>query len=910
MKKYFLPALPHLSAIVIFVALSSIFFAPVFKGYSLRQSDIRNYLGMSKELRDFREANEEQSLWTNSMFGGMPAYQISTVHDSNYLRRVDRLMGLYLPRPVDTLFIAMLGFYILLLCLRVNPWVAIAASAVFGLGSVNILYLEAGHTAKVKAIAYMAPVLGGMYLTYRGKLLAGLAVTALFAALQLSANHFQMSYYLLFLLVFAAIGEAIRMIRKGEISRWLKGSVGLALAGVLAVLPSMSNILTTSEYSKYTTRGETELTIVPEGVDEANRSNDGLDQDYILQYSFARGEFWSMIIPDVKGGNTSRLGDSPSALKGVDQQYRETLAQQNRYWGEQNFSGGAFYFGAAMFMLFILGLVFLKDKEFKWALLALTLLCVFLSWKDVNGIGQFFLDKFPLYSKFRDTKMILVLAMLIIPLIGARFIDQSLKEKLNLRHAAITGGALLALLLVFAAAPKSIFSFMSSSEISMFDEYLAGIQEDVDRLKLEEKDASGSSVGESIRQEISQKGQEEDFIYGLMDELEKVRVGIFQEDVMRTIMFVALAAILALLLIAGKIKTALALPLLGIILLADLWTVDRRYLSNDNLKRSPHWVEKWQADHPFQASEADKQILQKEVLSSPETGEKMEKAVAALDLPSDRKLEELRNRLGDEVRFRELNLAGSYRVLGFRNPFADASVSYFHKSVGGYHGAKLRRYQELIEFHLQEELQLFAEVAQTRGLLAGFDTTRLLNMLNTKYVIVDPAAAPLENPNALGNAWFAPEVAWAKDADEEMQLLGSFDPASEVIVDERFRNLIPENLESTVPDSLAAVVLNSYAPNELRYTAQSANGGIIVFSEIHYPVGWQAFVDGNPVEHLRVNYLLRGLAVGPGSHEIEFRFDPESFRKGSLYSKAGSVLVLLLCLGTFLLWLKSAFRPE
>jgi hypothetical protein len=881
MKKYLLPALPHLSAIVIFVALSSIFFAPVFKGYSLRQGDIQNYLGMSKELRDFREMNGDQSLWTNSMFGGMPAYQISTVHDANYMRQVDRLVGLYLPRPVDTLFVAMLGFYILLLCLRVNPWVAIAASAVFGLGSVNILYLGAGHTAKVKAIAYMAPVLGGMYLTYRGKLLAGIALTTLFASLQISANHFQMTYYLLFLLAMAAAGEAIRMIRAGESLRWIKGSVGLVFAGILAVLPSMSNILTTAEYSKYTTRGTTELTILPEGVEGENRRSEGLDQDYILQYSFARGEFWSMLIPDVKGGNTARLADSPSVLKGVDRQYREALSQQNRYWGEQNFSGGAFYFGAGMFMLFILGLIFLKDLEFKWSLLTLAILCVFLSWKEVNGIGQFFLDKFPLYSKFRDTKMILVLMMLIIPLIGARFIDQCIREKLNLRHAVIAGGAVFGFLLLFAFAPTSLFTFMSSQETAMFNEYLSG----------------------------ELQPQEQDFVYGLMDELEKVRIGIFREDVMRSLLFVGLAAILALLLVAGKIKVALALPLLGVILLADVWSVDRRYLANDNLKRSPHWVEKWQADHPFRASEADKQILQKEVLASPKTGEKMEMAVAALELPSDRKQEELRNRLSDEARFRELNLSGSYRVLGFRNPFADASISYFHKSVGGYHGAKLRRYQELIEYHLQSELQVFAETAQSKGLLAGFDTTRLLNMLNTKYVIIDPEAAPLENPNALGNAWFANTLVWAENADDEMKRLGAFDPATEVIIDQRYRNQIPETLAKAGRDSMASVVLTSYAPNELTYTVQSSTGGIVVFSEIYYPEGWQAFADGNPADHFRVNYLLRGMAIDPGSHEIKFRFDPKSFREGSLYSKAGSILVLLLCLGTFLLWLKSAFRP-
>lgn len=876
MKELLKKALPHIIAIALFAAAAIAFFSPVFDGYALKQGDIENYLGMSKELRDYREVYHEEALWTNSMFGGMPGYQISVIHSANLIKHVDRLICLYLPRPVDTVFVSMLGFYILLLCFRVNPWIAIPAAIVFGLGSVNILYLSAGHTAKIKALAYMAPTLGGLYLTYRGKLLSGLALTALFLCLHLSANHLQMTYYLFFLLLFAAIGESVRLLLKKQIMPWLKSSAVLALAGVIGLLPTMSNLLTTYEYAKYSTRGKTELTLKSESQ-ERERPEMGLDKDYILQYSMAKGEFLSILIPDIKGGAAGQIAEDRSLVAGVDKEYREAVGQQNRYWGEQNYSGGAFYFGAAMFVLFLLGMAVLKDREFKWTLFALGVICVMLSWRETNWLGDFFLNDVPMYSQFRDTKMILVLLMIIVPLIGARFLNELFSEgSVKVKPILIGSSALLLLLLLFTAKPDAFFDFISNQEKTFFAEYL-----DNDKID----------------------PAQQDFIIGIMDRLELVRQDILRADVFRSILLILIISTLVILAALKKLKIQVALPILAIVMVFDVWSVDRRYLDTDNLKKNPRWKESWMAMHPFSPSDADLMILENGKQDFPDLISNYESAIKELNLPEGRQNKDLRNRITQEIYFRELNFTSNYRVLNFGNPFNEANTSFFHKSIGGYHGAKLKRFQELTEIHLEKELSQFAQIAQTSGVEMAFSQSRMLNMLNTRYVIADPTRPPLENPFALGNAWFVDSAVWASDADDEMSQMANFDPENTAIIDERFKSQINEVLPV---DSLAAVSLTSYLPNHLEYTCNSSTGGLIVFSEVYYPEGWNAYIDSEPADYIRLNYLLRGMKVNKGEHKIEFKFEPQSFKTGSTVSMAGSVLLLLLCLGSFVLWLKPA----
>ena len=430
MNSKFKALIPHVVAIAVFIGLAAMYFSPLFEGNALRQSDVKQFQGMAKEIVDYRLMNDgKEPLWTNSMFGGMPAYQISVTHDSNVLIYVDRMMKLGLPTPVGILFIAMLGFYIFALCLRVNPWLGILGAIAFGFSTINILYIAGGHITKVNAIIYMAPALGGMILAFRGKWLLGSGIFALFLGLNITANHLQMTYYLAFLLAAVAIGESIRLLIQKEVITLGKTIGALALATVIGILPSASNLLTTLEYSEYTTRGTTDLTIKPKNPTNV-QEKEGLNKNYILEYNFGPGEFLSILAPNAKGERGEYLGNDEAAMENVDSQYAQQIAQMNRYWGGQSFTGGAFYFGAFMIAFFLLGLILLKDN-LKWPFLAISILAILLASNDPSGINDFFINKFPMYNKFRDSKMILVLMQVMVPALGVLFLDRFFKGFLS-----------------------------------------------------------------------------------------------------------------------------------------------------------------------------------------------------------------------------------------------------------------------------------------------------------------------------------------------------------------------------------------------------------------------------------------------------------------------------------------------
>ena len=426
MKERLLQVLPHVTALVVFVAISCIYFSPIFDGYQVRQGDIDTYMGMSKELRDLDMLTGEEALWTNSQFGGMPTDQISRQHPGNWLRKIEAVYRLWLPRPVGILFAAMLGFYILCQCLRVNAWLGIVGAVAFGLASWNFLYIGAGHMSKVNAVAYMAPALGGLFLVFRGRLLLGGALLAFFTGMQLAANHFQITYYLLFLFLFVGLGETVRLLRKGELKPWLMSAAVAVAAGLLGVLPNYSNITGTATYGDYSTRGTTELTITPDGVPV--ETDDGLDRDYILDYSFGEGEVWQVLIPNVKGGRGGMVASDPELAKSLELRKGDPGNYVLRYWGGQRASGGAFYYGAVVCLLFVLGMV-LWQSVTRWFILALVLLCFGLSVKDAGGLTDFFLNSVPYFNKFRDTKMILVLVQLLFPLVGVLGLQALLFER-------------------------------------------------------------------------------------------------------------------------------------------------------------------------------------------------------------------------------------------------------------------------------------------------------------------------------------------------------------------------------------------------------------------------------------------------------------------------------------------------
>jgi hypothetical protein len=462
-----------------------------------------------------------------------------------------------------------------------------------------------------------------------------------------------------------------------------------------------------------------------------------------------------------------------------------------------------------------------------------------------------------------------------------RYLNDLLQDgKEKLKPILIGSGALILLMLAFAAKPDMFFDFLSNDEKVFFAEYLEN-----DKI-----DAAQS-----------------DFVMGIMDRLELIRQDILRADVLRSLFIMAIVIALVILAAMKKLKLPVLIPILGLVMVIDLWMVDRRYLDTENIRKNPRWKESWMTLHPFDASPADLGILEKIKQEKPELNDKITSAIQSADLPEGKKQEAERTRLEAELAFRELNFNSNFRVLNFGNPFNEAGTSFFHKSIGGYHGAKLKRYQELVEMHLQEELGNFGQIAQTAGLELAFAQSPFLNMLNTRFVIADPNRDAFENPFAMGNAWFVDTLVWATDADDEMKKLGEINLATSAVVDERFKGLIDK---VSPVDSMATVTLDSYLPNKLSYTCNSTNGGLLVFSEIHYPEGWNVYLDGQQVEYARVNYLLRGLQVEGGQHTIEFRFEPHSFSSGSTVSLAGSIVLLLLCVGSLFMWYRSGNKHE
>lgn len=869
MKNILIKALPHVTAVAIFLILASVYFSPVWDGFNLRQGDINEHLGMSKEIADYRMLHGEEPLWTDSMFGGMPAYQISVIHENNWLRHIDQAIKLYLPVPVGILFMAMLGFYILALCLKVNPWLGIVGGIGFGFATINILYLGAGHVSKVNAIAYMAPALGGLLLATRGKWLLGSAVFALFFGLNVSANHLQMTYYLSLLLGAVAVAEAVRLVIEKQFAYLIKSASALVIAGLIAVLPSMSNLLTTYEYSQYTTRGKSELTIEPNGKEKDETAKKGLETNYILEYNFGKGEAWSLLLPNAKGGESGAIGSDKELLAKVPKEFKEDIGNSNRYWGEQRFTGGAFYFGAVIMFLFIMGLIFLKDAM-KWPFLLLTIIALSLASKDPGGLNDFFINHFPMYNKFRDSKMILVIIQVMAPTLAILFLDRLFKtEQLfgNAKAWLIGSGAIVLVSILLLVSPGITGEFLSSAEVDQFTEIENQLQDPRQIAMYDEYKTALTS----IRQEI------------------------FKADAGRTLLlFLCSAAIIAAAAFR-KIPAIASIGVFAILVGVDQMTVCSRYLNTDKVKgQFVNYIKSSDKALPHAPSAADQYILESEktlVDGFEEKAKNLNDKYAQSTLfgaVRDKK------KLSEIAQYGALQLNSAYRVLSLGNPFNEARTSYFHKSLGGYHGAKLKRYQEMIEFNIQPEMQTLIDSLQTLrdpSLLKSFG---VLNMLNTKYIVYNPDAPPIENPYANGPAWFVDSIVQVNTADEEIIKTGEINTATTAVVHKEFANTL-QAISSQ--DSTASIVLAEYSPNHLTYEIEASQNGAVIFSEIYYPAGWICYVDEKEVTPFRANYILRGICIEKGTHQVEWKFEPETYAKGSAYSMAGSILLILLVLG-------------
>ena len=788
--------LPDIVVIILFAVISFVYFFPaVTEGRVLSQHDAVAGIGAGEESKEYLERTGERTRWTNSIFGGMPTYQMApSYHSTDMLKGVESLYHLYLPAYVWYVFVMMLGFYILLRAFDFSVWLASLGAIIWAFSSYFFIIIAAGHIWKFVTLAYIPPTIAGMVLVYRGKYLSGGLLTAIFIALQIVSNHVQMSYYFLFVMLFMAVAFGISAYQKKELPRFFKATGVLVVAGVLGVYINLSNLYHTYEYSKETMRGKSEL-VKP---DTHNQTKSGLERDYITQWSYGIGETFSLLVPNVKGGASVPLAANEKAMEKANPMYGSIYNQLGQYWGEQPGTSGPVYVGAFVMFLFILGLFIVKGPM-KWALLAATVLSVLLSWgKNFMGFTDFFLDYIPMYDKFRAVSSILVIAEFTIPLLAMLALKQIIARPQIVKEQArafyisfgLTGGVAF----LFALAPRFFFpSYVSSMEMQALQSIPA------------------------------------DQLAPLIANLEEIRVSIFTSDAWRSFFVVAIGAALLWLYGMGKLKAKLTIGVLLLLCLVEMWDVNKRYLYD------AQFVPQTARTEGFRPTDTDKAILEDKTLD-----------------------------------YRVLNLAS--------NTFNENNTSYWHKSIGGYHAAKLRRYQEMIEEHISPEMSnLFKAVSEAGGDMAKVDASAfpVLNMLNTRYFIFPLQGGktmPLQNPYTLGNAWFVDEVQYVNNANEEIDALHKVAPAKVAVVDKKFAELVKQ---TAAPDSLSSVTLVAYEPNDLKYEVDSEKGGVVVFSEIYYP-GWQAYIDGVEAPHGRADYILRAMNVPAGKHTVEFKFDPKS----------------------------------
>jgi hypothetical protein len=877
MNKFLKLSWPHAVAILSLVILASVYFSPLWQGYDLDQNDIVQWRGMSQELSNYRELHNEEALWSNSMFGGMPAYQVSTEHNANLLRPILLTLRLGLPGAIGTLFLCFLGYYILGLCLRLGPWYSLVGAVAFGFATINILYLGAGHTGKVTSIAFLAPALGGFILAFRGRAYLGGAIFMLFLGLNIAANHLQMTYYLAFLLVAVALGESIRLAVAKQFKALGMSLAVLAVASVVAVLPSASNLMTTFEYSKYTTRGSSDLTLKPK--ESSNIEQEGLSGSYILDYNFASGEQWSLLIPNAKGGASAAIGDKnkdaiPNAAKGNKNvnKFKDDLKGTNSYWGAQRFTGGAFYFGAAIMTLFILAFVGLKDG-IKWPFLVITLLALGLCLKEMTGLNSMFIEKIPMYNKFRDSKMILVLVQVMAAAMGMMFLKKLVEGEVawgkNGKKILTGAVAVFAIVIMYLyVSPSSTGTMISPQEQEQFDQ-----------------------MAKSAPKE--QVAMIDDYSSALQD----VRAEIFKADAKRSLFLVLLISggVLALVYMNNKTLKMAILPIVGVIVLFDGFSVSRRYLNLEKEKGAyKKFVTLEEKEIPVKPSAADFSILDLEKPAVADFENKSNSLEEALKNSGIYDHVKSKDAMKEVANFGTLQLNSDFRVARLGNPFNDAETSFFHKSIGGYHGAKLKRIQEVIDFHLAEELDSALAYLQAGTFDSLGGSLSILNMLNTKYYIGNPEQPAIPNKFAIGNAWFVSKVKTTNNSDEEIVALGEIDPKVEATTQASFATQF--HAAQGAVDSTASVRMLAYETKVLRYEVNntSAEAQPVVFSEIYYPEGWICRIDGNEVEAARVNYVLRGAMVPAGTHTVEWSFEPKVWEKGTTISYAGSALLFAL----------------
>ncbi len=785
--------LPHLIGVVSFYVLIVLYFSPlVFEGKMIFQNDILQWEGSAQEIQEFREETGEEALWTNRMFGGMPAYLINTEFPGDISRTVISILTLGLPHPINGLFIGMVGMYILLLAFKVRPEISVLGAWAFAFNTFHMLSLEAGHNSKIWAICLIPLILAGIHLAFRNKKLLGLAIMAVALMLQIRFNHLQITYYTLITVLIYGIGQLVHYIKQKQLAEFGKIAGILVLGGLLAVGANASRLITVLEYGEYSIRGEKTL-------DTPNQGDSGLNKDYAFSWSQGKLESLTLLVPNFSGGaSQEEIGMDSHSAEALQQngisgsQLNNFIKSAPTYWGDQPFTGGPIYGSVIMVFLFVIGIIY-APKRFRNIFLIITIISLMLSWgKNLAWFNFTLFDYLPGYNKFRAVSMALGITLFGIPVLGclgleSLFADKHQKQKTKALWTAlgITGGLTL-LLIIFAGA----FGFRGAAD-SNFPAWLT----------------------EALRED---------------------RKAMLQKDAFRSLVFIVLSGALIYLALIEKIKYQWAALGLAVLVLVDVWTINKRYLNEESLKTSP-------SKSYFAPTPADKKIMEDE---------------------------------------------GYFRVLNLQNTFQEARTSFRFNSIGGYHGAKMRRYQDLIDRILSKEINQFVQKAQEGNF--DYESLSALNMLNTKYIMAGQAAnAVFQNPKAYGPAWFPEKVLPVKSNEEEIKKLGNMDTRQEATVNTG---------QFEAKSGEGTVKLTQYAPNELHYQVNASKEGLVVFSEIYYPKGWKAYIDGNEAPIIRTNYLLRGLMVPEGEYEIVFKFEPGSFQQGSLIAIISQYFVILLLL--------------
>jgi hypothetical protein len=791
--------LPFLIAILVFVIISLTYFSPVLEGKKLFQSDIAQFKGVSKEIVDFRTEYHTEPYWTNRVFGGMPAYNVSAYYPHNYIKKADQLLR-FLPRPADYLFLYFLGFFILLYVLKVEWKLAIVGALAFGFSTYLIIIFGAGHNAKAHAIAYMPVVLAGILSVFKRNYLTGFVLTALGMALEINASHPQMSYYLMFMVIILGLIYLVDALKEKTLPHFVKSIIILFAAVIIAIGVNATSLLATQEYAKESTRSKSELTIKPDGTSKQDITT-GLTKEYITEYSYGILETFNILIPRFYGGGSrENLGKDSETYLFLKDKIGRTQAKSfaenlPTYWGTQTYVEAPAYIGAVLVFLFVLGLFSVKGNLKKW-LLAVTVFSILLSWgKNFPALTNFFIDYVPLYNKFRAVSSIQVIAELAIPLLAILTVNKFLKDKNDkesklkyLKYATIGVGGLTLLFTLFGS---SLFSFESLRDTGL-----------------------------------------EQQLPGFSDAIIADRKSLFFKDSLRSFLLIIISAGLLWAFLKRKINRNATIIVFAVLILIDLVIVDKRYVNNDD------FVSKRQQEIPFQATISNKEILK------------------------------------DKSHYRVINWVV--------NPMNDGSTSYFHNSIGGYHAAKPRRYQELFEFQIAK------------------NNIEVWNMLNTKYIIFPDNQGEerlQQNYEANGNAWFVNEVEFVDTADEEIKGLDSLRTKQKAIVNVDFKTEIKKL--KFAKDSLDIITLISYQPNEMKYESNTSSEQLAVFSEMYYKNGWNAYLDGKLTPHIRANYVLRAMQVPAGRHEIVFKFEPTVIKKGNTITLTSFALLLLIPIGWF-----------